>query len=102
MFEQRGDMHLRAFGDLTRPATDLLVALQRAETLLDDLAETGEPAAQAVEPAGVGLASARLGDVGEAVGAPVAGALKCGSRPRSKPAPPATPVASHCQEPDAR
>ena len=55
-----------------RPTMDLLVALQRSEILLYDRAETGEPAAQAVEPAGDRLVSARRGDVAEAVGAPVA------------------------------
>jgi len=54
-----------------RPAMDLLVARQRGEIVLDDAAETGEATAQAVEPARHWLMAAQLGDVAEAIGAPV-------------------------------
>ena len=57
---------------VNRSAMDLLVALQRREIFLDDLAEAGEVAAQAVEPAGHRLGSAGLGDVAKTIGASVA------------------------------
>ena len=51
---------------------DLLVGGQSGEIVLDDAAETSEVTAQAVEPALQRLISARLGDVAEAIGAPIA------------------------------
>jgi hypothetical protein len=53
-------------------AMDLLVARQRGEVFLDDGTEIGEAAAQAVEAARHRLVGARLGDVAETIGAPVA------------------------------
>jgi len=53
-------------------AMDLLVAFEGGEILLDDPAEIGKAAAQAVEPADRRLVSARFYDVAKAVGAVVA------------------------------
>ena len=65
------DMPLLERQPVDRPAMDLLIALERAEIVLDDASETGKATAQAAEPARHRLMGARLGDVAEAIGAPV-------------------------------